>query len=264
MTVVVCIAVILAMIVLAATGEADKPALWLVGDSTVNNGDPDEGTGWGEVLSTHFDTDRIDIRNHAIGARSSRTYRLEGRWDEVLNQARPGDFVIFQFGHNDIGDPRDQEKPRATLLGMGEETLDWHNHKHDVDETIHTFGWYMKRYATEAKDAGLIPIICSYVPRAPKPGETVSVQLDDEFGTWSEQAAAATGAAFINLYSLVAAEYVKLEAAQPHGVKEQLFVKNETDYTHPNAAGARLNAEMVVAGIRTLGGEASKLASFLK
>ncbi len=37
--------------------------------------------GWGQVLSLYF--------------------KDEGRWDTVMNELRPGDCVIIQFGHND-------------------------------------------------------------------------------------------------------------------------------------------------------------------
>src|SRR5687768_18121597 len=78
-----------------------KPVLFIIGDSTVKNGDGtgrNNQMGWGSVIHPYFDTTRLSIRNHAIGGRSSRTFITEGRWEKVLEQLKPGDFVIIQFG----------------------------------------------------------------------------------------------------------------------------------------------------------------------
>ena len=247
----------------AQESEPSKPNLWIIGDSTVKNG-AYGGVGWGEVIEPYFDTDRITIHNRAIGGRSSRTFRLEGRWSDVLENAKPGDFVMIQFGHNDGANPQDPEKPRGSLRGMGEETVDWMHPQRNEPETIHTYGWYMRQYVKEAQEAGLTPIVLSYVPRAPREGQTMSVELDDMYGTWSKEVAEQTNAAFVNLYGLVAEAYATMEAEQPHSVKETLFVGGDRDYTHTVQAGAELNAKKLVEGIRNLDGEAGKLADFLK
>lgn len=40
--------------------------------------------------------------NAAKAGRSSRSYLNEGRWDKVYNSLQPGDYVLIEFGHNDI------------------------------------------------------------------------------------------------------------------------------------------------------------------
>ena len=55
----------------------------------------------------------INVVNRAIGGRSSRTFQTEGRWDRVLAELKPGDFVIMQFGHNDGGDLFKGNRPRG-------------------------------------------------------------------------------------------------------------------------------------------------------
>src|SRR5436309_10537202 len=82
------------------------PTLWLVGDSTVRNGSGNGGNGmwgWGDRVAKYFDPAKIDVVNRSRGGRSSRTFITEGLWDKVLADARPGDFVIIQLGHNDGG-----------------------------------------------------------------------------------------------------------------------------------------------------------------
>lgn len=82
--------------------SAQKPTLFLIGDSTMANKDnPDKNPehGWGQVLP-EFMTG-IEIQNHAMNGRSSKSFRTEGRWDKVEKQLKKGDFVVIQFGHND-------------------------------------------------------------------------------------------------------------------------------------------------------------------
>src|SRR4051812_34450912 len=82
----------------------EKPVLYIIGDSTVKNGSgtgSDKLWGWGSFLASYFDTTRIDVQNHAIGGRSSRTFITDGRWDKILASLKKGDYVIMQFGHND-------------------------------------------------------------------------------------------------------------------------------------------------------------------
>ena len=80
-----------------------KPILFLIGDSTMANKDkPDKNPehGWGQVLP-QFLTTEIELQNHAMNGRSSKSFRTEGRWDKVEKQLKKGDFVVIQFGHND-------------------------------------------------------------------------------------------------------------------------------------------------------------------
>ena len=88
-----------------------------------------EPTSAGEItLPRSSDTSKINIANRAVAGRSSRSYYNEGRWDAVVAQLKPGDFVLIQMGHNDGGSGPDgvakDTKGRASIKGIGEETVD--------------------------------------------------------------------------------------------------------------------------------------------
>jgi len=68
--------------------------LFVIGDSTVKNGTPGQ-VGWGDRIGEYFDRAAITVTNVARGGRSSRTYQTEGLWNSVLDQLKPGDFVIM-------------------------------------------------------------------------------------------------------------------------------------------------------------------------
>src|SRR5437870_2765958 len=59
---------------------AHKPALFLIGDSTIRNGSNDNGAtagqfGWGHMMKYYFDTSKIYVVNDAMGGTSSRSYQ---------------------------------------------------------------------------------------------------------------------------------------------------------------------------------------------
>ena len=234
-----------------------RPTLYIIGDSTVRNGKGrgDGGLwGWGDWLGGSFDTTRIAVRNYALGGRSSRTFITEGHWEQVRSQLKPGDFVIMQFGHNDGGALDDTARARGTIKGIGEETKDIYNPIMKKNETVHTYGWYMRQYVNDIKAAGATAIICSPIPRDMfKDGKVLRASGD--YGGWAKEVADATGARFIDLNAIIADQYDKLGA---DSVKE--FFPG--DHTHTNEAGARLNAAAVVTGLRGLQGLA--LERYLK
>src|SRR6266542_4762067 len=95
---------IIAIAGLSFTFFKQRPVLYIIGDSTVRNGDGRGGNsqwGWGSFLADYFDTTKVIVENDAIGGRSSRTFITEGRWDRIRVKLKKGDFVIMQFGHND-------------------------------------------------------------------------------------------------------------------------------------------------------------------
>jgi len=226
----------------------DKPTLFIIGDSTVKNGNGDGGGGlwgWGDFMYEQLDTMKISIKNFARGGRSSRTFLTEGLWNDVLLKIKPGDFVIMQFGHNDGGAVNDSSRARGTLKGTGEETQEIENILTKKHEVVHTFGWYMRKYVTDAKEKGAIPLVCSLIPRNDwKDGKVL--RSSDSFGKWAAEVANSTGAYFIDLNEIIAKHY---ETIGQQEVTSKFFL---TEHTHTTKAGAQLNAASVADGIKSL------------
>jgi lysophospholipase L1-like esterase len=225
------------------------PSIYLVGDSTVRNGRGDGADGqwgWGESLVDFFDSSKINVVNRAIGGRSSRTYITEGRWDELLTMLKPGDFVLFQFGHNDAGPLDDTKRARGTLPGVGDESREIDNPITKKHEVVYTYGWYMRKYVADTLAKGAIPIICSPIPRKSwKDGKIVG--WADSYGGWARQVAVTAKINFVDLNEIIARRYDALGEAKV----EPLFADPNT---HTSLAGAELNAECVVAGLKALDG----------
>lgn len=231
-----------AKIIQEKPADPKLPTFFLVGDSTVKSGGTNGAIGWGERISLYFDTTKINVVNHAMGGRSSRTFFTEGRWDNVLAQMKAGDFVIIQFGHNDggkIGDPK--MKGRASGPGTGPETVE--DTKTDGSkELVHTFGWYMAKYISDAKAKGVTVILCSPIPHKEK---WEKVRDFETFAQWDQEVAKSGGALYFDLTRVVTAAYQKLGVE-----KVNTFFSDAR--THTNAVGAQINASCVIAGLKSL------------
>ena len=235
-----------ALVSLSFRANRNKPTLYIIGDSTVKNGSgkgSDSLWGWGSFMSNYIDTTKINIENHAIGGRSSRTFLTEGRWDKILKTLKNGDYVIMQFGHNDGGPLDDTSRARGTLQGVGNDSTEIYNPIRKVQEVVHSYGWYMRKYANEAKAKGATVIICSPIPRN---DFTEDGKINkDKYAAWAKEVATQTGSYFIPLNDLIIERYEKDGIA---AIKDYF----PTDHTHTNKAGAQLNAQIVVKGIEQL------------
>ncbi|MFV0470481.1 MAG: rhamnogalacturonan acetylesterase, partial [Paludibacteraceae bacterium] len=95
--------VILLFIVTAFSSSNKKIKIFIAGDSTAQTYKEERDgliKGWGQMLSLFLDND-VEVVNHAMGGRSTKTFLNEGRWDKLLSEVRKGDYVFIQFGHND-------------------------------------------------------------------------------------------------------------------------------------------------------------------
>ena len=146
--------------------EKGKPVVFITGDSTVknNDSDPDGMWGWGSQAYTVFDSTRVTCVNCAKAGRSTRTYLNEGRWEKVYNSLKPGDYLLIQFGHNDIG-PIDNNKERGTIACANDT-----NHVYKIKSTgkyevVYSFGWYLKKFIQDVREKGATPLLLSLTPR---------------------------------------------------------------------------------------------------
>ena len=225
-----------------------RPVLFITGDSTVKNTDRDENGmwGWGAVAAEVFDTTKITIQNSAQAGRSCRSYLREGRWDRVVNDLRPGDFVLIQFGHNDIGREIDHGKARNEIPGTADSS---HVYRVRTDEevrneVVYTFGWYLRKMIVDVWEKGATPVLVSLTPRNEWTGGKIE-RRNDTYGRWYREVAEQTGVDLLDLHNLSADAMDKLGQQ-----KAAHYYKN--DHTHTSKKGARLNAKCVAKGLKRM------------
>ena len=135
----------------SAASSRKQVRVLLVGDSTMAR-----TTGYGDALCRRFDATVI-CENRARGGRSSKSYRAEGLWDDVMTRLHAPEvrktYVLIEFGHND---------------------------QHST--TLPEFSANLRRYVEEVRDAGAIPVLVTPLTRrAFKQGKLV-----DGLAPWAD------------------------------------------------------------------------------
>jgi rhamnogalacturonan acetylesterase len=212
------------------------PTLFIVGDSTARN---QADLGWGDHFAHYFDRSRVNIANRAIAGRSSRTYMREGAWAKTLGEMKAGDTLLLQMGHND-GGALDGAKPRGTLKGNGEETREV-TLLSGEKETVHTYGWYLRKYIADARAKGVTTILLTPTVRNIwTDGADGKKHIERDMGYGAVMRAVAASE-HIALLDMASSEADLLESFGPEKTAA-LFPK---DHTHTSAVGAELNASVV-------------------
>ena len=102
--------------------------------------------GWGYYLKNYFSSN-VTVDNRAIAGRSSKSFYDNGRLTSILNQIKPGDYLLIDFGIND--DSAANAERYAPVCG-------------NVDNPkTGSFEYYMTFYIKGALDKGATPILMS-------------------------------------------------------------------------------------------------------
>jgi len=125
--------------------KSEKPlTLFMAGDSTMATQALVPATparGWGQMLQPYFHG-HVRVDNLASSGQSSKSFRDKGRWKQLLDRIKPGDFVIIQFGHNDSK----PDKERHT-------------------EPFESFQANLERFVQEVRDRKATPILATSIVR---------------------------------------------------------------------------------------------------
>jgi lysophospholipase L1-like esterase len=240
------------------------PTLFIVGDSTARN---QADLGWGDHFAHFFNTAKINIANRARAGRSSRSYYNEGLWAGVLAEMKPGDFVLIQMGHNDGGtaNPEADSKARNSIQGIGDETVQFPLPKPfttgplagQTTETIHTYGWYIRKYIADTRAKKATPILLTVTIRniwVNDADGNLRIERDMGFRDYEYQIATQEQIPIIDMATVEADRLDTLG-------QEKTALLFPIDHTHTSAEGAERNAESVIIALRNAN---SPLAAYLK
>ncbi|MDY3897578.1 MAG: rhamnogalacturonan acetylesterase [Prevotella sp.] len=248
--------------VVQVTREKGKPVVFITGDSTVKNKDSDKDGmwGWGSQAYTVFDQDKVTCVNVAKAGRSTRSYVREGRWEQVYNTLQPGDFVLLQFGHNDIC-PIADAKERGVIPGTADTCHVYKMEKDGRYEVVYSFGWYLRKMIDDCREKGATPILVSLTPRNEWPHGKVE-RRNDSYGKWYREVVEQTGVDFLDVHN-ISADFLDRKFASKSEEKSKKAASRyfNNDHTHTSLAGARMNAQSVAKGLRDIN---SPLAAYLK
>ncbi|MFZ6732110.1 GDSL-type esterase/lipase family protein [Undibacterium sp. Ji42W] len=221
------------------------PTFFIVGDSTAHSDAPMRG--WADEIAPYFDLKKINVVNRAISGQSSRTYIQESHWEKLLNEMKTGDFLLVQFGHNDISPVDARGNFRGSLPSAGDDT-EIINRTDTSVEIVHSYGWYLKKYIRDAKAKGIFIILATPVPHKDWTNDFALHRI------LASTVAKETQVALIDVTVITGKTYDALG-------KEKINTLFSDQRTHTNITGARINAESVVAGIKGL--TTTDLSSYL-
>ncbi len=79
----------------------DATVIHLLGDSTVTDQPYEPWNSWGQMLPYFFGPE-VAVANHAESGESIRSSLSAKRFEKVYQSLKKGDYVLVQFGHNDM------------------------------------------------------------------------------------------------------------------------------------------------------------------
>ena len=242
--IVTCLIVLLSF----SASAQQKPTLYLIGDSTMaDKKDPDKNPehGWGQMLPELMTND-INIENHARNGRSSRSFIDEGRWKEVKDKLKKGDYVFIQFGHND-------EKIKDSTRFTNPYTQYWHN---------------LEKFVKETREKGATPILLSSIVRRKFNEHGVLVDTHGNYPLVTRLVANEMNVPFIDLQWLT--ERLEIKYGPERSKKLHLHLepgddpyepKGRHDDTHLSEKGATLVASLA---LKEVNNQNLSLAKYIK
>ncbi|KPC81779.1 MULTISPECIES: rhamnogalacturonan acetylesterase [Streptomyces] len=170
-------------------GRPRPRTLHIAGDSTAAQkyaGAAPE-TGWGMALP-FFLGRTLDVANHAMNGRSSKSFIDEGRLAVLLDGVRPGDVVLIQFGHND-------EKTEDPARGTDPYT---------------TYQEYLRQYVKGARDRRAEPVLITPVERRRFDGAGTAKPTHGEYPAAMRALAAEESVTLLDVQALSLARWQEL------------------------------------------------------
>ena len=227
-----------------STRKGSQPVMFLVGNSTMRNGTLGNGNngqwGWGYFFPKYFDANKIAVENQALGGMSTRTFYTD-LWPAIREALKPGDWVLVSIGHNDNGEFFDQKRARAVIPGVDPDTCYvGFNQRTQKQDTVYSYGTYLRKYIKEIRAKGANPILMSLTPRDAFDNKGKIVRKPQT--EWAAYIAAVEGVPFVDLNEISGA---KLDSYSRW--KQQYHFLG--DKIHTSKFGAEMNALSAAEGI---------------
>lgn len=201
------------------------PVLYIAGDSTVTDQSAEypyapeaSYAGWGQMLP-FFISGELTVSNHSHSGLTTESFRQEGHAAIPFTRCKPGDYMLFQFGHNDqkLMHLKAQEGYLANL----------------------------EAYITECRERGVHPLLVTPVARNTWRGNDGQYNdLLQEYADACLEIGKCMSVPVLDLHRLSMEFILRL---QKENAKKYFY---PSDYTHHNDFGAKKMAGMICAEIR--------------
>jgi len=199
--------------------------VFLAADSTVQQYEDDNYQGgWGEFLPYYF-TNEVEVVNHAIGGRSSKTFIEEGRLTKIVESMGAGDYLLIQMGHNDATKSRPER----------------------YTEPFSTYKEYLKIYIKSARKCQAEPVLITPVARL----HYENNKFINDFPEYCQAMKEVAKEENVLLINLMERSIQLFEALGYQEVLPYFMASiNTSDYTHFTKKGANEMAKLVATAIK--------------
>lgn len=207
--------------------EEAAPTIYIAGDSLVADYEamypynPILNFGsWGQNMLQYFD--RLAVCDQAHGGMTTNCFRLDGHFEIVLKNIRPGDIFMMEFGHND--------QKRRNLKAYVEYAAN--------------LRWYIGRI----REKGAYPVIVTSMSRIPSRDEDGYYDLLEEYAQSCIRVGKECHVPVLDLHSFSFETFCEMGVE----VCKDYFM----DTTHTNDYGALVMADFLAEEIKKQGIEA--------
>lgn len=219
-----------------ALPDKKKIKIFIAGDSTASIKETKAfpETGWGMPFVYFWDS-TVTVVNKAKNGRSTKSFRNEKLWQQILDESSEGDYVFIQFGHND----EVPTKSNAT--------------------TEPEFRNNLTVFISEARSKKINPVLLTPVARRKFDSTGKIVGTHDIYAQIVRDVAAKENVPMIDmdkkgqqLYQQMGVENSKLLFLQLKPGEHPNHPEGKEDNTHFSELGARLIAQIVLQEIKVL------------
>ncbi len=214
--------------------DKKKIKIFIAGDSTASIKEKKAypENGWGMPFVYFWDS-TVQVVNLAKNGRSTSSFRNEGLWKQIMDEAGEGDYIFIQFGHND------EVSTKKTYTTETE------------------FKNNLKQYIAEARQKNAIPVLLTSMARR-KFDSTGHIQgTHDVYAQITRTVAKEENAVLFDmdkitqaLYQQFGVENSKLLFLQLKPGEHPNHPDGKEDNTHFNEFGARIVAQEVLKEIK--------------
>lgn len=212
----------------------DVPTVFISGDSTVTDYDVEPYASWGQMIPRFFN-DGVAFANYAESGARLDSFKDRGRFEKLLSEVKPGDWVFIEFGHND-----------QKLKGPGK-------------GAYYYYMTHLKEYIDEVRSRGANPVLLTPTCRRFFDDEGHVISTHEDYPEAMKFIAQRENVPLIDLQEMTRTLYetlgvenskkafVQYPAGTYPGQKDDL-----KDNTHFNPYGAYEIAQCVVEGMKQL------------
>ena len=208
----------------------NEPTIYLAGDSTVVDQRTEPWTAWGQILPRFFRTGVV-VSNQAESGETMRSFENEKRFEKLFSTIKKGDYLFFQFAHND-------QKPENGV-------------------PLDLYRKLLATYIDKARAAGATPVLVTSMMRRAFDDQG---KIKDTFAGYPQALKEVAAEKHVTLIDLNAMSKTMWEAMGVEGTTKAFVhysantFPNQTaaiaDNTHFNGYGAYELARCIVLGIQ--------------